>query len=374
MRPDPDVASSHLTDAEIARFQRRELPPEALLRVGGHLEACEGCRNRLAAVLHSGKAMDTWTEIQQLSDHLSEAEVQAHVDGRLNRARQSEVERHLELCSLCATEVADLTRFAAKETRRGLRGTWRWAGLAAAAVLVGAVGWGLLTGDRPSDRLLVFDDVSGRIAVTSGGQVSGVALPTDEEAVVAEALASGSITLPAVLRELRGPAGTLMGNAETRSEVPFGIIRPLAVVVKEDRPRFEWTPLTNANHSVVVQDQASGALIESGPLGSAGTWSPPTPLERGRRYRWQVVAATAEGEIITPRPPAPAAEFLVLDGETSSRLAQLPASHAVRGILLASAGLLEEAEREFEVVLQRNPNSETAASLLRQIREAGGRR
>ena len=72
-----------------------------------------------------------------------------------------------------------------------------------------------------------------------------------------------------------------------------------------------------------------------------------------------------------PVAPAPRAQFRVLDQETMEALenvrAQQPNSHLTLGVLYARAGLLNDAEREFQELVKENPDSEVAGKLLRCV-------
>jgi hypothetical protein len=59
------------------------------------------------------------------------------------------------------------------------------------------------------------------------------------------------------------------------------------------------------------------------------------------------------------------------DRRAVSELAALAESHLVRGTVYAHAGLMDDAEREWSAFLARNPESEVATALLRQLRESG---
>jgi hypothetical protein len=64
----------------------------------------------------------------------------------------------------------------------------------------------------------------------------------------------------------------------------------------------------------------------------------------------------------------PASLIIVAEASEADRLERLPASHLVRGVLYANAGLLDDAERELAALSAQNPNSEVADRLLKQIR------
>ena len=95
--------------------------------------------------------------------------------------------------------------------------------------------------------------------------------------------------------------------------------------------------------------------------------------ETGVTYQWQVTADTPEGPVRAPAPPAPDARFRVIDaaaGKTLDRdLARAGSSKLLKGLLLAQAGVLDEAEQAFEALQAENPDSKRVADLLARVRE-----
>jgi hypothetical protein len=88
---------------------------------------------------------------------------------------------------------------------------------------------------------------------------------------------------------------------------------------------------------------------------------------------WQVRALRGDEAIVAPAPPAPEARFRVLSQAEAARLADLRGRyadfHLVRGILLAQAGSLDEAERELASLVEANPGIAGAQRLLDSLRE-----
>jgi hypothetical protein len=85
------------------------------------------------------------------------------------------------------------------------------------------------------------------------------------------------------------------------------------------------------------------------------------------------VTAVKDGkEIIAPSAPAPEARFKVLEKPQVDELRNLETaagnSHLVRGTIYARFGLLDDAERELEMLLSANPKSPTARKLLQSLR------
>ena len=110
-------------------------------------------------------------------------------------------------------------------------------------------------------------------------------------------------------------------------------------------------------------------LVTSSPQLNTVNWT--TTLPRGRVYSWQVKAST-DGETVTsPRPPAPQANFRIVDQAKATELAKARraygSSHLTLGLLYADAGLLREAEQEFRLLQKANPDSDIARNLLRHV-------
>jgi predicted RNA polymerase sigma factor len=68
----------------------------------------------------------------------------------------------------------------------------------------------------------------------------------------------------------------------------------------------------------------------------------------------------------------PEARFKVLSRaeaeEVTRALSESKASHLARGVIYTRAGLLAEAEQEFEALLKLNPQSRVARKLLNDVR------
>src|SRR6185295_4641489 len=120
------------------------------------------------------------------------------------------------------------------------------------------------------------------------------------------------------------------------------------------RPAFRWRPLSGAvSYSVTLYNTASREVIVS-PALAVTEWTPPQPLARGGIYAWEVTAIRDGKEFRAPMPPVPQAKFNVLQQATVNELNRArqmyPGSHLMPGILYAQAGLLDDAEREFEAL------------------------
>jgi hypothetical protein len=203
------------------------------------------------------------------------------------------------------------------------------------------------------------------------GSLAGLAgLSLEARADVMVALRSGDLPLPKSLARLRGTQGTLMGEASV--EAAFHVVAPVATFVRSEQPTFRWTPHPRAiAYEVVVfnEDLVKVALVR---VMRAAEATAPAPLERGRTYLWQVTALTPAGRVVAPTPPAAEARFRVLGAPAvaalDKALAAVADSDLAAGVLLARAGVREEAETRFAQLAAANPDSAEARRLLDAVR------
>lgn len=368
-----NVSATHVTDVDIDRFGRQEMSVTMLVAFTDHLAECGECRRRVEdrSDVAAGEA-SLRESIAGGNDHVPEADIHAFVDGRLGIVRRGEVAAHLDECPACAEEVRDLQAFAAQLTGAQRRHSWwAYAGLAAAAALVLGVAIPRMSRTERPRQVATLNDASGVVALDSRGSLAGVGTlgATDTEHV-RQALTGRGLSLPARLPELTGSRGALMGSADTPA---FHLIGPVGTRVLSDRPTLGWTALAaGATYIVTLQDQVTGETTSS--RSAQVEWAPDHPLIRGRVYTWQVAASRGGQEIVAPAPPEPPARFMVVEPAEAIRLEQLPASHLVRGVLYANAGLFDDAARELAALSMQNPGSEVANSLLKQIQGVRGPR
>ena len=99
-------------------------------------------------------------------------------------------------------------------------------------------------------------------------------------------------------------------------------------------------------------------------------WKLPASLKRGENYSWAVGAVVNGEEITAPSVTESEVRFRVL-GDTEWRalqqLQQTTDSHLALGVFYAHNGLLDEAQREFQQLVNFNPDSPQARKLLRLI-------
>ena len=159
----------------------------------------------------------------------------------------------------------------------------------------------------------------------------------------------------------------------------YEVVGPLGTLVMSEQPTLSWRPISDVPAPdavaffVTITDLDTGQKQRSGPITSMH-WSAREPLQPGHRYRWSVVAHLSDGqETHAPFPPAPEARFKVLDRDKAAALRRLVGSGGslspyVRGMLYAQEGLIDDAEREFERLVDLNPRSAVAKKLLRNVR------
>jgi hypothetical protein len=428
VRNGPDATTRHLAADERERYRQRRTTPGELLELDAHLATCAPCREELlpADRLRAGVVAlraQLETDAAGAEDHPSHQDVAAHVDRRLEAIDAEVVESHLAACPPCAEDAEDLRALgralaAGEGAGRPHRRRWPppaalWAAGIATVALLGA---GVLTASLrnqvaaleaeqrrllDADRALRHDrdelaaelarlqearaaadshpaaartlqDAAGRIVLGRDGRVAGLGpLSPPEEQHVRTALATGRIQVPAGLGGLLAGPPSLRGPAEGTDLDP---LQPLGTVVESDRPTFRWRPLPGARGYVVaVYDSRLDKVAASATL-TTTEWRPVLPLRRGVTYSWQITALGDGHERTAPAPPAPEARFKVLEREQVEALAQarrrVPRSHLLLAMQFASAGLLDDAERELRALVSVDPGSRLARELLESLRAA----
>jgi hypothetical protein len=218
---------------------------------------------------------------------------------------------------------------------------------------------------------IALNDRSRRIVLDQQGNLEGLeAFPLSYQRTVKNVLTTQRLETPSLLASLIGRAGTLMGGSG--EGVSFALLSPVGTVVESDRPTLRWRPLNEAtSYTVTVYDSNFNSVATSPSL--PGTeWTVPRALQRGAIYSWQVTALKDGREMTSPRPPAPEARFGVLEQQKANDLGRAKEtysdSHLVLGILYGKNGLLDDAEQEFQALLDANPRSPVPQKLLRNLK------
>lgn len=228
-------------------------------------------------------------------------------------------------------------------------------------------------GKAANTDFAVLKDGGRRVVLNSAGELVGLGWLAPSQAVaVRNALSRGHVTTPEALAGLKREQETLLGDGAGADGASFSPSHPVGVIVESPRPRFAWQPLAGATRYVIdIYDQTFSKVVTSGDL-TQTAWSPPNDLKRDATYSWEITAYTSGGPVRTPAPPAPEARFKVLGQAWARELRRAkrvtPRSHLALGVLYARAGLLDQAEREFELLAAANPHSKAVQKLLRDVR------
>ena len=196
-------------------------------------------------------------------------------------------------------------------------------------------------------------------------------IPDSLRRPIKDAPLTQEIRKPESLNEIAAEQGAARGNNDRKS--PFKLLRPGRNVIAEDQPVFEWQAVEGAsNFEVQVADSRGREAANSGRLPASATqWSPATPLRRGVIYSWAVTAIVNGQTVTSPAPTAPGMKFKILEASKMRQLEQLRErgfSHLALGVFYAREGMLAEAEREFQALVNDNLDSQIASNLLRAVR------
>ena len=313
------MSGAHPTGQQLDRYRRRLASPVEMLVVDRHVATCDRCFELVRADADPAIALPV--------AHLTYEELEAYVDGRADAYERAMVAEHTAQCAACREEMGDLQKvreagFARPTHGGGVR--LRWGLVAAAAVLAIIVGIWFL---RPAPVVVPQPEVRREVTPT----------PTPPAPRrVPEGVRAAALEKPAILDTLMPGKSVLRGGAAPA----FRLVAPVATVVLDDRPRFQWEAAPNAtSYDVAVADAQSGNVAVTG-SSETTRWRAGEPLRRGRTYTWQVTAHTPGGtSLVAPGPAAPEALFHV-----AAKVEPLPEDPVERGVALANAGVLDEAE------------------------------
>jgi hypothetical protein len=392
----------------LSLYQRRALAPELFLSVHRHLSACPECFaqcNPAIRIKEDYETLLTALMPDSLDEpyHLTKAEVARYVKSDLDDVTLEAAASHLEVCDACVQAV--------KETRNAIKpSTGIFASLRAwgrpiqfASVLLLVLGLIVIAivfmrtrNGQPvqpakdqsanlnaNQEALPSNPAPDQSPTTKNGGPAANGDPEEQSAVeriasispsahdaITSSLAAQRIEKPQFPAGLTGTRDTLRG--ESTEGVPFALVSPVGQVVRNRNPTLTWKPLAGASRYVVtVTDDKLNEVATSEPLTSA-QWRVPIPLKWGGVYSWQVTAFKDGQEVVSPVMPAPQAKFMIVDQTRAEELRQVehafPNYHLGLGVLYARAGLLDEAEREFQAELKASPNSTIARKLLESVR------
>lgn len=222
-----------------------------------------------------------------------------------------------------------------------------------------------------SEKLAILKDSAGEVTIDKTGRITGLdQLSENDRQYIAQVAISEQFEAPDVLRHLSGEQSSLRGTDSGKQR--FGLLYPVRRVVMEDRPLFRWENLSGvSNYRVYVLDANGNQVSQSEELPPTTTqWEARAPLRRGQIFSWMVVAVLEGKKVVSPSASAPEMKFAVLSTESFHELTILQKSHShlALGVSYARAGLLNEAEREFQSLVKLNPQSQLARKLLQSTR------
>lgn len=231
------------------------------------------------------------------------------------------------------------------------------------------------SGVSDSATVATLKDSGGEVTIDKNGRVTGLdQVSENSREYIARAALSEQIEPADVLRRLSGEQSGLRGN--DNGPQGFRLLYPVRSVVIDDRPVFRWESLPGASsYRVYVLDAKGNQVGQSEELAPAQTqWKAPL-LHRGQIFSWVVTALVDGKKVVSPSASAPEMKFAVLATADFKELIRLKKtnSHLALGVFYARAGLLDQAEREFESLSKLNPDSELARKLLRNVRSISKR-
>lgn len=406
-------------------FCARTLSAEEFGAVAAHMARCETCLQTFREVFrrrrnYASFALDLSPEYWFKDDHLESGQVAAYVDDGLDEIEREMADVHLEICARCREDVSsfieDRERPALGErinvAPRGPGARWEWLsglitnwkpafavtvfvtfGIAALTLVFVKRGGVDYRRDDPTataspsptlnvaaspsppavnDVVVSLNDKGREVLLDSSGQVTGIAgIPPRIELAIKEVLLAKGVGKPRVLTRLDGVLAKL--RAGETGKMPFKLLSPAGVVIAESRPTFRWAALDGATgYRVFIADLKGREAVVSEPLSAnVSEWTPTKPLKRGRIYSWAVTATVNGKEVTSPGASGPEVKFKILEEEKARELRLLKKgrrSHLALGVYYANAGMVAEAEREFQALANENPSSPIATKLLRTVR------
>ena len=421
----------HLSTLQIKQLCVSALPEDELTAAAVHTAECDACDQRFVEELkrQRGSAPFNFTlepEFWFANDHLEFDDLVHLAENTFDEETREIINIHLSTCESCREDVRSFlafrdatagemkvsfgcTHFDASDHIRAA--PWRWQRLSrrpvyavaaivlvAVAVLIGVIALFRRSGpleankqeqiNRESERspgsaptpapsvedsakVAVLKDVGGEVTIDRDGRITGLdEISEKNRQYVARVALSEEIAPADVLRRLSGEPGGLRGNND--GPQGFRLLYPVRRVVTEARPVFRWESLPRASsYRVYVLDQDGNQVRQSEELPPTQTqWVAPASLRRGQIFSWAVTAVVDGKKVVSPSASAPEMKFAVVSAADFQELSRLKKSnsHLALGVFYARVGLLNEAEREFERLVELNPQSELPRKLLQSVR------
>ncbi|HEY0762996.1 MAG TPA: hypothetical protein VGD61_11560 [Pyrinomonadaceae bacterium] len=420
----------HLTTLQIKQLCVSALPEDELTAAAVHTAECQVCDQRFIEELkrQRGPVPFNFTlepEFSFRNDHLDFDQLVGLAENTVDEETREIIDIHLVTCESCREDVRSFLAF--REATAGemnvsygpthydphadmQRAPWLWQRLqrhpvyalaaivlVVVAVLIVVIALSRRSGpleankqeqtNRDSERspgisptpapsvedsakVAILKDAGGEVTINRDGRITGLdEVSENSRQYVAQAAMSEQIVPADVLRRLSGEPGSLRGNDDGPQR--FRLLYPVRRVVTEARPVFRWESLPGvSSYRVYVLDQDGIQVSQSEELPPTQTqWKAPGPLRRGQILSWVVTAMVDGNKVVSPSASVPEIKFAILSTADFKELNHLKKSnsHLALGVFYARVGLLNEAEHEFEGLIELNPQSELPRKLLQSV-------
>ncbi len=368
----------HLETEQLTAYRHRQLSPNELLEASDHLAGCAECRARLVQVASS--------ESQPSNDNVTYEELVAWLDEEVEPIERHHLQGKLSRSLDARLQLADLARFKAEMSRPEVAparnivpvffGRWALPLAAALALTIGGLWWAAQSRTN-SAAFVRLNDGGRELRIARDGEAKAFShLSSPLREALKTALMGGDIRIPKEIKALAGRSERLAGS-DSRPPNGFQVLAPVATAVRDDRPRFRWTPLPETTaYRIRVVNSITGEAMASEMVAKDRTeWSPAEALAAGQSYEWEVEALKGEKMLAkAPEPPQPEARFAIISQAQRIELERATndaqGSHLVAGMAEAQAGLLDDANAEFLELAKENPDSEIPRRLIQQLHQA----
>jgi hypothetical protein len=421
----------HLSELEIKQLCVSALPEDELTAAAVHTAECQACDQRFIEELKRQRGPVPFNstlepEFWFRNEHLDFDQLVGLADDTFDEETRETINIHLSTCDSCREDVRSFlafrdatagemkvsygpTHFESHDDMRGAPWVWQRLQrhpvyavaaivLVAVAILIGVIALSRRSGpleankqeqtNRASERspgisptpapsvedsakVAVLKDAGGEVTIDRDGRITGLdEVSENSRQYLARAALSEHIVPSDVLRRLSGEAGSLRGNND--GPQGFRLLYPVRRVVTDARPVFRWESLPgSSSYQVYVLDQNGNQVSQSEELPPTQTqWKASTSLRRGQIFSWVVTALEDGKKVVSPSASAPEIKFAVLSTADFQELNHLKKSnsHLALGVFYARVGFMNEAEREFEGLVELNPQSELPRKLLQSVR------
>lgn len=421
----------HLSSLQIKQLCVSALSEDELRAAAVHTAECKACDQRFIEELkrQRGSAPFSFTlepEFWFRNEHLDFDQLVGLAENTFDEETRELINIHLSTCESCREDVRSFLAFRDAsageinisygpthyESHDHMRGApWVWQRLqrpplyvvaaivlVAVAILIGVIALSRRSGtleankqeqtnrDREpspgisptpapsvedSAKVAILKDAGGEVSIDKDGRIRGLdEVSENSRQYVARAALSEQIVPADVLRRLSGEPGGVRGNDDGPQS--FRLLYPVRRVVTETRPAFRWESLPGvSSYRVYVLDQEGHQVSQSEELPpTQRQWEVRARLRRGQIFSWFVTALVDGKKFVSPSASAPEMKFAVLSTADFHELSRLKKSnsHLALGVFYARVGLLNEAEREFEGLVELNPQSELSRKLLQSVR------